>query len=285
MDPGGRGKSGSPLPAYEELRSRSEELFSRDVNSVSGIDLRCEAQLQLIANLAQYDTDFDWPSSSTPGLRYYKDNNWFAEADAFTLYAVLRHLQPARLIEIGSGFSSALMLDTRDRFLQRPLQLTFVEPEPVRLRQLLRPDDCKTMEIIEGIVQRVPVARFRELQAGDVLFIDSSHVSRIGSDVNFLLFDVLPALAPGVVVHFHDIFWPFEYPKEWLMKGWAWNETYVVRAFLQHNSAFEVMLFGSYLVERHAEKLAKVPRLLRNPSSLWLRKVPACNACQGMVGS
>ena len=107
-----------------------------------------------------------------------------------------------------------------------------------------------------------------------MLFVDSSHVSKMGSEVNHIVFDVLPALNQGVLVHFHDVFWPFEYPKDWLLVlGRAWNETYLLRAFLQYNDAFEIVLFTSYLAKRHTSAVEYLaPRLLEDgASSLWLR--------------
>jgi hypothetical protein len=104
--------------------------------------------------------------------------------------------------------------------------------------------------------------------------VDSTHVAKVGSDVNHILFEVLPSLRSGVYVHFHDIYFPFEYPKEWVYQGRAWNEAYVLRAFLQHNDAYEIVLFGSFLSAFHRPWLAeRMPLVARNPgSSLWLRK-------------
>jgi hypothetical protein len=105
--------------------------------------------------------------------------------------------------------------------------------------------------------------------------IDSSHVVKCGSDVNFLLSDVLPSLQPGVWVHFHDIFWPFEYPMDWLLEGRAWNEAYMVRSFLQYNSRFQIRLFNSFLGARHQDELARLfPLGVKDTGgSLWLQKV------------
>jgi hypothetical protein len=131
-------------------------------------------------------------------------------------------------------------------------------------------------ELIESDVQDVPLTRFEGLEANDVLFIDSSHVIKAGSDVVFLLSQVLPSLRPGVLIHFHDIFWPFEYPEEWLRGGRAWNEAYALRAFLQFNSRFEIVFFNSYLGIHEADALRfHLPLFLRNPGgSIWLRKTP-----------
>jgi hypothetical protein len=118
------------------------------------------------------------------------------------------------------------------------------------------------------------LAQFENLDENDVLFIDSSHVAKIGSDVNFLMFEVLPRLKPGVIIHLHDIFWPFEYPQSWIDEGRAWNEAYLIRAFLQFNEAFEVLLFNSYLGQRQGDLVRGImPRFMRTTgASLWLRK-------------
>jgi len=107
------------------------------------------------------------------------------------------------------------------------------------------------------------------------LFVDSSHVSKIGSDVNRIVFDILPILKPGVLVHFHDVLWPFEYPLQWIMEGKAWNEAYLLRAFLQYNSHFEIVLLNSFVGNVFKEFMeANMPTFLKEPGgSLWLRKV------------
>src|SRR5690606_4967570 len=107
-----------------------------------------------------------------------------------------------------------LMLDCNDLEFSGKITFTFVEPFADRLKSLLREAD-QDHRIHESRCQDVPLEVFSALQDGDILFIDSSHVSKVGSDVNDQLFRILPALAPGVFVHFHDIFWPFEYPPEW----------------------------------------------------------------------
>jgi hypothetical protein len=272
----GKGPAGlaSPLPDLADVRARAETIFRKDLDVSASIDLRREAQLNLLAALVPFYRDFDWPERPAAGRRYHLDNPYFRHSDALVLYAMLRHLAPARVIEVGSGFSSALMLDTADRFLASKTSFIFVEPYPDRMLSLLRGTDEGRYRLIRSQVQDVPPATFQTLESGDVLFVDSSHVSKVGSDVNFLLFDVLPALAPGVVVHFHDIFWPFEYPQEWVLKGSACNEGYLLRAFLQYNTAFEIMLFNSYLGYSCPEFLREhVPLFLKDTGgSLWLRK-------------
>ena len=123
-------------------------------------------------------------------------------------------------------------------------------------------------------LQSVDLEVFRQLHSGDFLFIDSTHVARAGSDVNYLLSDVLPALAQGVIVHIHDIFYPFEYDPAWVLEGRDWNEAYMLRAFLQYNNTFEILLFTSYLEHHHAAGLADaLPEAPKNSGGgIWLRK-------------
>jgi hypothetical protein len=120
----------------------------------------------------------------------------------------------------------------------------------------------------------VPVETFSGLGPGDILFIDSSHVSKYESDVNYLIFKVFPALKSGVIVHIHDIFYPFEYPMQWLLEGRAWNEAYLVRAFLQSNAKWEIFLFADFAGKKFREYLAEhMPLCLKNTGgSLWIRK-------------
>jgi hypothetical protein len=194
--------------------------------------------------------------------------------DALFLTLMLRHLRPARLIELGCGFSSACTLDARDQFLDGALDVTFVDPFPQLLETFLRDDDRTTMRVLPMATQDVPLDDLRVLEAGDVLFVDSTHVSRTGSDVNRIVFEILPALAPGVIVHLHDMFPGFEYPAPWVFEGRAWTELYLVRAFLQYNEAFEILLWPNLLAMLdHADVIGRFPIAAANiGGSLWLRK-------------
>jgi Methyltransferase domain len=187
----------------------------------------------------------------------------------------MRRFRPKRYLEVGSGFSSAVALDTSDLFLEAKVNFTFIEPYPDRLMEVLRPEDRAKCWLERRPVQEVPLEMFEELEENDVLFIDSAHVSKVGSDVNHMMFHVLPRLKPGVIIHIHDIFYPFEYPESWFREGRAWNETYLVRAFLQNNHAYKILLFASYLALRFPALLAeKMPLCLKNPGgALWLQKM------------
>jgi predicted O-methyltransferase YrrM len=188
---------------------------------------------------------------------------------------MLRLFRPRRVVEVGCGFSSALMLDVNERFLEGRMQLTFIEPHPERLESLLAAGDDARIRLIRERVQDAPVDAFSELETGDILFIDSSHVSKVGSDVNFLFFEVLPRLPVGVLVHVHDIFWPFEYPADWIAGGQSWSETYLLRAFLSFNEAFEVVFWVPFAARQWPELIGeRMPGYMINTgAAMWVRRV------------
>jgi predicted O-methyltransferase YrrM len=263
----------SPIPSLDEVREREAELFGAPPPSLPAIDLRADEQVALIKELARFHGELPFPRTQSPESRYWFENSAYSYADAIFLYSMLRHLRPRRVIEAGSGFSSAAMLDTADRWLPET-SFTFIDPDISTLDALLRPGDRERVTIVRARLQDVPLTTFEALAANDILFIDSTHVSKTGSDVNRIIFDILPRLAPGVHVHFHDVFYPFEYPKEWVYEGRAWNEDYILRAFLEFNSAFDVVLFGTWLARFHRDLLAQLmPLTLENPGgSLWLTR-------------
>lgn len=184
---------------------------------------------------------------------------------------MIRLYRPARFIEIGSGWSSACTVDTVLHYLTG-CDLTLIEPHAELLRNLLS-DRAENIRVIESKVQDVPVEIFKNLQAGDILFIDSTHVLRTGSDVSFELFEILPNLAPGVLVHFHDMFWPFEYPREWVLdENRSWNELYAVRAVLTNNDQWSVLFFNNYFARFERPRIEETfPTFLRNSGgALWI---------------
>ncbi|HEX6160710.1 MAG TPA: class I SAM-dependent methyltransferase, partial [Thermoanaerobaculia bacterium] len=236
----------SPIPNLDEVRSREAKIWPPVPRTVPGIELNAGAQVATLGELAKFYPELPFPRTRTEGgPRYWFDNSAYSYGDAIFLYSMLRHVRPKRVIEVGSGFSSAVMLDTRERFLGDDVQLTFIDPDVSTLNALLRPGDRAA--VIPARVQDVPPATFDELQAGDILFIDSTHVAKTGSDVNTILFDIVPRIASGVYVHFHDIFWPFEYPADWLAERRDWTEIYLLQALLAGSSDWEVVLFSSWL--------------------------------------
>jgi hypothetical protein len=265
----------SPIPSLDEVRRRDAVIF--DVpRTLPGIDLNEQGQLDLLRALRPYFAEMPGLGCRRPGLRFTFANPAYSLTDALYLYSLIRHLRPRRIIEVGSGHSSCLILDTNELFCDRAIACTFIEPYPDLLLSLLRADDRERIDIIGQPVQEVGLDRFGELAAGDILFIDSTHVAKVGSDVNYLLFEVLPALATSVWVHVHDIYYPFEYSRDWVYEGRAWNEAYLLRAFLQYNAAFQIQLCNTFLHRFHPDEFHHdLPAGVLDGgigASIWLRK-------------
>lgn len=265
----------SPIPDRAEVARHRATLFDRGVTSVPGIDVRADEQVALLETFGRYHDDIPFKDEPTASLRYYFANPFFSYGDAVILYSMLRHRRPHRIVEVGSGFSSAVMLDTNDRSCRKQMRMTFIDPYPERLLALLAEEDIRQHEVIPDCVQGVAFEKFAELGANDLLFVDSSHVAKAGSDVVYLVTSVLPRLGKGVVVHFHDVFWPFEYPEEWIVGGRAWNEAYLLKAFLQFNPAFKIVFFNTYVATHHAAVAERyLPLFMKNPGGgLWIEKV------------
>ena len=263
----------SPIPSLKDVRQDERKIYGEMPTRVSGMDLGDAAQLDLLNEFVKYYGEMPFSPSKTEGLRYYFDNPAYSYSDAIMLHCMIRHLKPKRIIEVGSGFSSCVIMDTNDRFFNKSIDVTFIEPYPELLISLMTEDDKNRMSVLPQRLQDVDLDRFARLEANDILFIDSSHVSKINSDVNRIFFDILPALSPEVRIHFHDIFWPFEYPKDWIYKGIAWNETYMLRAFLMYNQRFRIELMNTYMEHFHKPFFEQnMPLCLRNPGgSIWLR--------------
>ena len=263
----------SPLPSRAEIA----ETFARGGFGppFPGVDLNEAEQIARLERLAQWYAEFPFPEQPTEGWRFHLDNPSYGHYDAFMLYGMLREAQPRRIVEVGSGFSSAAMLDLNDHAFGGAVHLTFIDPDMSRLRKLLHEGDGTRVTLIEKRVQEVPLEAFTGLRENDVLFIDSSHVSKIGSDVNRLYFDVLPVLAPGVLIHIHDVAGNFEYPREWFEEGRAWNEQYLLRAFLMNNRDYRIELFTAWLFNtKHEIIRQKMPMCARGGGGqIWLRKL------------
>jgi hypothetical protein len=265
----------SPIPSQREVRARERAIWGAPPRKLRSIELNEERQVALFKEFKKYYKAIPFGDSPKDGLRYYFKNDWFGYGDAVVLYCMIRHVKPKRIIEIGSGFSSAVILDTNDLFFDGTIGCTFVEPNPERLFSLLKDSDRGRHSVIPTQLQNVDLALFTQLSANDILFVDSSHVAKVDSDVNRVFFDILPILGGNVIVHFHDVFYPFEYPKEWVYEGRAWNEDYMLRAFLQYNKAFQVEFFNTFFAYFYRDLLlGDMPLCLNDPGgSIWLKKV------------
>lgn len=246
----------SPIVDPAELVTRLDQLYPAEP-TVYGIDFNDQSQRQLIEfGLKRFMPEYDYPEHGKDDIElnfFYTQNSQFSWLDARALFCFLRLWQPARIVEVGSGYSSLLMSDVKRRFLKSTV-IQCVEPFP---RAFLRRSELG-FELILKRVQDVPIDFFTSLQAGDLLFIDSSHVCKTGSDVNYLLLHVLPQLRPGVRIHIHDIFLPHEYPKQWVIdENRSWNEQYLLQAMLIFSSGFKVLFGNSYAFLRYPHQIAE----------------------------
>lgn len=264
----------SPLPNIDEVLCDFPRLYpDTPPRELPGIALNEASQLTLLEKMTPLLADAPFGEQKKAGLRYHYENGFYSYTDALFLYGMMRHLQPRRIIEIGSGFSSCVMLDTNEQFMQSKTEVIFVEPCPEPLKKAIFPSDH--IQLLQQRIQDVDIRLFETLGVNDILFIDSTHVAKVGSDVNYYLFEVFPRLKPGVLIHIHDVYYPFEYPQFCILKGIYWNESYMLRAFLSHNHAYEIVLFSHYLAAFYLPALhAFHPLCVKNTGgNLWLRKI------------
>lgn len=237
------------------------------IGDIPGIRLREAEQLQTARRLAEVTTAF-----AARRWRGAPENTMFGCLDARVLFGMLALERPGRIVEVGSGYSTAVMLDAADS-IGTTRDITCVEPYPQRLYGRLLPAD--RIDIRVAPVQSVGLNLFQGLKAGDLLFIDSTHVAKAGSDVLYLYLNILPRLAPGVLVHIHDIFWPFSYRPEWLREGRDWTESYFLRALLIENPRWEIVFFNDWVWTQHPQTgNAIYPAVADSrPGSLYVRRV------------
>jgi predicted O-methyltransferase YrrM len=263
----------SPHPGRREIDAHNQ--FNWERGPLPGIDYREAAQLALLEAMAKHYPALPYAGKPGPNTRYGYDNPLYSYGDGVMLFTMIQHLKPRRIIEVGSGHSSCAILDAIERLPGGGTQVTFVEPHAALLKSLVRPGDLDRHRLLEHGLQACPLSLFESLQAGDILFIDSSHVSKLGSDVNYFMFEILPVLKPGVFVHIHDIIHPFEYPIQWYGEGRAWNETYLLRAFLSFNDSWRMELFTSFMLRRHRAWFeTHMPLVLRQGGGqIWISRM------------
>jgi hypothetical protein len=262
-----------PIP---DTQSLPETVWSRPSKLV-GIDMNDSVQLDFLRkHFPKFRDEYEhFPTKATGKPdQFYLNNGFFDGMDALVAYCMVRQFQPGVIIEVGGGFSSLVLGKALAK--SNNANLICIEPFP---QEFLQHGFPGLHSLIEKKVEDIDVEFFSQLDSGDVLFIDSSHTVKIGGDVNYLFLEVLPRLKPGVIVHVHDIFLPFEYRRDWIMEEFRfWTEQYLLQAFLTFNSEFEVLVANSYLSHCHKEDLqATFPSL---PSwgggSFWMRRKPPC---------
>lgn len=266
----------SPVVDPDLVRDYVDWAREAGAEDLAGIDFPLEAMEAFWRRNAGFIAATPFTEEQAPERRYHYGGGPYGYGDAMTLRAMIGHFRPRRIIEIGSGFSSACMLDSAEEVGIDDFHLTCIEPYPTRLRGILRPDDDKRVTLHERGVQMMPLDLFASLMPNDILFIDSTHVLKTGSDVHYELFHILPRLRPGVLVHVHDCRFPLEYSDTQIFKkNYSWNEAYGVRALLMYSERFKVFFSGSLFARERRELVQETqPLYLRNPgSALWIMVV------------
>jgi hypothetical protein len=257
-----------PIPNLAELPA---DHFQRR-SELPGVEMRLQDQLAWVKEWDALAGELDaLPAGSPEGPpRFSHDNPFFAGADANVLYALLRTQRPSRMVEVGSGQSTLLSAQALARNSKEGSRCRFTAYEPFPAEYLRAGPIEGLDELVSLPAQRIPPEAFEELTAGDVLFIDSSHVLKTGSDVQSLYLEVIPRLAKGVWVHIHDIFFPLEYPEPWVRQEHRfWTEQYLLQAFLAFNAAWQVEWCGSW---RQQERPERAPARFRGGGSFWMRR-------------
>ncbi len=249
----------SPAP---ELRDLTEEFFAR-TSPCSAIEWNLEAQLSYLDSVFPNYAGED-QFSSNPGL---------SPVDAAILHCMIRHHKPGKIIEVGSGYSTQFCARAclRNAAEGAAVELLAVEPHP---SETLRRGFPGLTRLERRRAQDLPVSFYADC---NLLFIDSSHIVKAGSDVTFLVLEVLPMLRPGTLVHFHDILLPNEYWPGWLRDGRSyWNEQYLVHAFLAFNATYDVQWASRYMHVHYADAIKTVFPFFdvakHRISSLWIQR-------------
>lgn len=259
-------------PTYRDADLPANVTEPRDL---PGLDLREDDQLALLSQMNYQDELDQIESEPDPALGYRYDNNQYRYGDADSLYAMVRTIKPKRLFEIGSGNST--------RVVRRAILANQAEDPDYRCRHLcIEPYEMPWLErlgpeILRQRVEDVPLELFDQLEAGDILFIDSSHVIRPFGDVLVEFQSIIPRLAEGVYVHVHDIFTPRDYPERWLREQRRlWNEQYLLEVMLTHSNRYRVVLAMNWLTHTHRDAIERAFPVMRaqsktQPGAFWFK--------------
>lgn len=244
---------------------------------LTGIDFNIEEQLQLLSSFNYQDELLQFPTEGGNSKTYFYNNRSFGSGDGEYLYNMIRHFKPRKLIEIGSGNSTLMARNaiTKNSVKDLSYHCEHICIEPFEEAWLENLD----IELIREKVETLDRSIFQQLNANDILFVDSSHIIRPQGDVLYIIQQLLGSLKKGVIIHFHDIFSPKDYPDAWIMKKhWLWNEQYLLEAFLSHNDSFKIIASVNYLAHYHQKELKdKCPVYARQenrePGSFWIQKI------------
>ncbi len=241
------------------------------------IDWNLDKQLRLLNAFDFKNEILEIPMDKPETLGYYYNNPSFGSGDAEYLYCMIRHFKPKTMLEVGSGNSTLLSTKAiqKNREEQPDYTCHHLCIEPYEEPWL----ETLNLEVIRKPVETLDIDLFKQLQKDDILFIDSSHIIRAQGDVLHLILTVLPQLNKGVIIHFHDIFTPRDYPEKWLIQDhYLWNEQYILEAFLLYNDHFEIIGATNYLSQNQQDLFQKkcpvfATQSHRQPGSFWIQKV------------
>jgi len=270
----------TPIPDIKELK---QELWSTHTKLI-GVNMNEQKQIELLSffvtNLKDEYNKFPRQRTAiSKPYEYFIENDYFGPVSGEILFCMIRHFKPKRIIEIGSGFSTYLsaqtILKNEEQDKNYHCELISIDPYP---NNTIKSGFPGLSQQIHKKVQEVSLSIFKKLRENDILFIDSSHVLKIGGDVQYEYLEILPRLNKGVIIHIHDILLPAEYHKKWILTDKLfWNEQYLLQAFLAFNDSFEVLWAGSYLHFNYSDVLKKAfntyNRNKRFSTSFWMRKI------------
>lgn len=235
----------SPIPDIREL-DRRPELWTRS-SEMPGVEMNAPEHIRFMVEVLEpHIGECAFPTQATTlPEEYFVRNGYFGYVSAAAMHAIVRHYRPQRIIDVGAGYTTrvlarAALMNVNDG---SPSELIAIDPFPT---PILRQGFPGLTLFLEKPIQDVNSDLFTALEANDILSVDTSHAVRIGGDVSHLYLEILPRLRPGVLVHIHDIFLPFEYPRQWIRQRYFWNEQYLLHAFLVHNVTFKPLWGQKY---------------------------------------
>jgi hypothetical protein len=254
----------SPLPTVSQLPPDTWDKMHN-----AGIDWNEKVGISLLEELANYAREYQ----HILDIGVLNESGDYPTHDSALLYSIIRYFKPINIIQVGSGDSTKVAALAASRNSNGRTNITSIDPFCFKGLE-------KIVRLIRRPIQEIPLSEFETLERNDILFIDSSHISKIGSDVNYLYLDVFPKLKAGVLIHIHDIFLPYELPRQYTYENhWFWNEQYLLHAFLIGNRDFEILFGTRYMVKYHPELLLKIYGDLNFGSlgvlsnSFWIRKI------------
>jgi hypothetical protein len=263
----------SPIPRLDQLAA---DAFDRE-SELPGVAWDIDAQLVFMRDrLSKHMREFCPGATAPEGLPVYvTENPSYPPLDAKVHYGMVRALRPRRVVELGSGYSTLVTAEAgrRNGAEGRPVELSVYDPFPGLVRE-----DLAGLHALHRVpAQEIPLGVFQQLEGGDLLFVDTTHTVKLGSEVNYILLEVLPRLNAGVVVHIHDVFLPFEYPRQWMQDfGLYWNEQYLLQAFLAENDSWDVLAAVHALARlrrKALEGFLPADVVKRDGGGFWMRRV------------